>query len=310
VEKIEVKRTVIGDLERIVRPECVIASNTSSLSVTKMQQGMKHPGRIAGMHFFNPVHRMPLVEVIRGAETSDDAVATVFALGKQLGKTPIVVNDSRGFYTSRTFGTFVREGACMVEEGIPATVIENAARQAGMPVGPLAVIDETSMSLSVHVMQQTRSDMAAEGKTYVPQPGEALFERMVSEFKRPGRAGGGGFYDYPAGGKKVLWSGLKQFEKEGVTYDLEELKQRFLYRQAIETARCLEEGVLTTSHDANIGSIFGIGFPTWTGGALQYINSEGVADFVKNADALAAKFGERFKVPQIVRDRASRGEGF
>ena len=181
-----------------------------------------------------------------------------------------------------------------------------------MPVGPLAVIDETSMSLSVHVMEQTRADLAAEGKTYVPQPGEGLLERMVKEFKRPGRAGGGGFYEYHSlagpDAKKHLWPGLKQFEKTGVAWDVEELKRRFLYRQAIETARCLEERVLTTFHDANIGSIFGIGFPSWTGGALQYINSEGMAKFAANADALAKKYGERFAVPQLLRDKAVKNE--
>ena len=257
---------------------------------------------------------MALVEIIKGEKTDAETLARAYDYVLQIGKTPIVVNDSRGFYTSRTFGTFVREGACMVEEGIPAAVIENAARQCGMPVGPLAVIDETSMSLSVHVMEQTRADLAAEGKTYAAQPGEKLLERMVKEFKRPGRAGGGGFYEYPSlagpDAKKHLWPGLKQFEKTGVAWDVEELKRRFLYRQAIETARCLEEGVLTTFHDANIGSIFGIGFPSWTGGALQYINSEGAAKFVANADVLATKYGARFTVPKIVRDKAAKNEMF
>jgi len=189
-------------------------------------------------------------------------------------------------------------------------VIENAARQAGMPVGPLAVIDETSMSLSLHVINQTRADYAATGKTYVPQPGEGMFARMVNELGRPGRAGGGGFYDYPAQGRKSLWSGLKQFEKPGVAWDMQELKDRFLYRQAIETARCLEEGVLTTVIDANIGSIYGIGFPVWTGGALQFINSEAPTKFVAKADALAAKYGERFAVPPLVREKARQNQLF
>ena len=180
----------------------------------------------------------------------------------QIGKTPIVVNDSRGFYTSRTFGTFVHEGCSMLAEGIPAAVIENAGRLAGMPVGPLAVIDETSMSLSVHVMEQTRADLEAEGKKYAPQPGQEVIVRMVKEFKRPGRAGGGGFYEYPKDGKKFLWPELaKIFGKKNAKWDFEELKERILYRQAIETARCLEEGVLEHVHDGNIGSIFGIGFP-------------------------------------------------
>ena len=284
------------------------ASNTSTLPITGLAQASDRPEKFIGLHFFSPVDKMALVEIIKGEKTDAETLARAYDFVLQIGKTPIVVNDSRGFYTSRTFGTFVREGACMLEEGIPAAVIENAARQAGMPVGPLAVIDETSMSLSVHVMNQTRADLAAEGRTYVPQPGEAMFERMVNEFRRPGRAAGAGFYEYPAEGRKHLWAGLKQFEKPGIAWDMEELKHRFLYRQAIETARCLEEGVLMTAHDANIGSIYGIGFPAWTGGALQYINSEGGAAFVKRADQLAAKFGARFEVPRLVRDKSARGE--
>ena len=309
-EQRDLKAQVTKEAEPKLVPGGFFASNTSTLPISGLAQASAKPEKFIGLHFFSPVDKMALVEIIKGEKTDAETLARAYDYVQQIGKTPIVVNDSRGFYTSRTFGTFVREGACMVEEGIPAAVIENAARAAGMPVGPLAVIDETSMSLSVHVMNQTRADLAAEGKAYLPQPGEALFERMVNEFKRPGRAAGGGFYDYPADGKKTLWPGLKQFARDGIAWDIEELKQRFLYRQAIETARCLEEGVLMTVHDANIGSIFGIGFPTWTGGALQFINSEGLAEFVKNADAFAAKFGERFKLPRIVRDRAARGEGF
>ena len=309
-EQRDLKAQVTKEAEPKLVPGGFFASNTSTLPISGLAQAAAKPEKFIGLHFFSPVDKMALVEIIKGEKTDAETLARAYDYVQQIGKTPIVVNDSRGFYTSRTFGTFVREGACMVEEGIPAAVIENAARAAGMPVGPLAVIDETSMSLSVHVMNQTRADLAAEGKAYLPQPGEALFERMVNEFKRPGRAAGGGFYDYPADGKKTLWPGLKQFARDGIAWDIEELKQRFLYRLAIETARCLEEGVLMTVHDANIGSIFGIGFPTWTGGALQFINSEGLAEFVKNADAFAAKFGERFKLPRIVRDRAARGEGF
>jgi 3-hydroxyacyl-CoA dehydrogenase/enoyl-CoA hydratase/3-hydroxybutyryl-CoA epimerase len=214
-----------------------------------------------------------------------------------LGKVPIVVNDSRGFYTSRTFGTFVMEGAAMLGEGIPAAAIENAAMQAGLPVGPLAVLDETALTLSVHVLDQTRADYAAEGKTYTATPGELLVERMVKELKRPGRAGGGGFYDYPAGAKKHLWPELKSlFEKPGVEWSVQEIQDRLLYRQAIETARCLAEGVLTSVHDANIGSIFGIGFPAWTGGAMQFIYGTGLEAFLKRADELATRYGGGFNV--------------
>ena len=307
-EQRELKAQVTREAEPLLAAGGFFASNTSTLPITGLAQASARPDKFIGLHFFSPVDKMALVEIIKGAKTDAETLARAYDFVLQIGKTPIVVNDSRGFYTSRTFGAFVREGACMLDEGIPAAVIENAARQAGMPVGPLAVIDETSMSLSVHVMNQTRADLAAEGKAYVPQPGEAMFERMVSEFKRPGRAAGGGFYEYPTDGKKHLWAGLKQFEKTGIAWDMEELKHRFLYRQAIETARCLEEGVLTTAHDANLGSIYGIGFPAWTGGALQYIDSEGGENFVRRADQLAAKFGARFEVPKLVREKSARGE--
>ena len=321
-EQRDLKAAVTKEAEPLLQAGGIFASNTSTLPISGLAAASAHPEKFIGLHFFSPVDKMALVEIIKGAKTDAETLAKAYDYVLQIGKTPIVVNDSRGFYTSRTFGTFVREGACMLEEGIPAAVIENCARQAGMPAGPLAVIDETSMSLSVAVMEQTRADLAAEGKPYPEQPGEAMLVRMVKEFKRPGRAGGGGFYDYPAaddktgksGGsgssRKQLWPGLKQFWKPGVAYDTTEIKRRFLYRQAIETARCLEEGVLTTFHDANIGSIFGIGFPAWTGGALQYINSEGAANFVKNADALAAKYGARFQAPQMVCDKAAKNERF
>ena len=318
-EKRDLKAAVTKESEPLLKPGGIFASNTSTLPISGLAAASAHPEKFIGLHFFSPVDKMALVEIIKGAKTDAETLAKAYDYVLQIGKTPIVVNDSRGFYTSRTFGTFVREGACMLEEGIAAAVIENCARQAGMPVGPLAVIDETSMSLSVAVMEQTRADLAAEGKPYAEQPGESMLVRMVKQFKRPGRAGGGGFYEYPAAdgkdakpaaGKKHLWSGLKQFEKPGIAYDTTEIKRRFLYRQAIETARCLEEGVLTTFHDANIGSIFGIGFPAWTGDALQYINSEGAANFVKNADALAVKYGARFNVPQIVRDKVAKNELF
>jgi 3-hydroxyacyl-CoA dehydrogenase/enoyl-CoA hydratase/3-hydroxybutyryl-CoA epimerase len=193
------------------------------------------------------------------------------------------------------------EGAAMLGEGIPAPVIENAAMQAGMPVGPLAVLDETALSLSVHVLDQTRADLAAEGKTHTATPGELLVERMVKELNRPGRAAGGGFYDYPAGGKKQLWPELKtRFEKPDTAWDVQTIKDRLLYRQAVETARCLAEGVLTSVHDGNIGSIFGIGFPAWTGGALQFIYGMGIDAFEARCAELAAHHGPGFVLSEAV----------
>ena len=310
-EKRDLKAQVTRESEPKLVPGGVFASNTSTLPITGLAKASAKPENFIGLHFFSPVDRMPLVEIIKGEKTSAETIARAYDYVLAIGKTPIVVNDSRGFYTSRTFGTFVMEGCSMLAEGIPPAVIENAGRLAGMPVGPLEVIDQTSMSLSLHVMEQTKADYEAEGKTYVAPPGQDVVVRMVRQFNRPGRAAGGGFYEYPRTGKKFLWPELaKTFAKNGkngVRYDFDELKERILYRQSIETARCLEEGVLTNVGDGNIGSIFGIGFPAWTGGALQYINSIGVAKFVARADVLAAAYGERFAPPKLLRDLAAKG---
>ncbi len=301
-ENRELKAKVTQEAEPMLTPGGFFASNTSTLPISGLATASARPDKFVGIHFFSPVDKMKLVEIIRGKQTDDETVARAFDYVQALGKIPIVVNDSRGFYTSRTFGTFVMEGAAMLGEGIPAAVIENAAMQAGMPVGPLAVLDETALSLSVHVMDQTRADYAAEGKPYTAAAGELLVERLVKEFNRPGRAAGGGFYDYPAGQKKVLWPELKTlFEKPGAAWNLQDVKDRILYRQAVETARCLSENVLTTVHDGNIGSIFGIGFPAWTGGALQFIYSQGVDAFAARCAQLAAAHGDGFAVtPEVI----------
>jgi 3-hydroxyacyl-CoA dehydrogenase/enoyl-CoA hydratase/3-hydroxybutyryl-CoA epimerase len=298
-ENRELKAKVTKEAEPMLAPGGFFASNTSTLPISGLATASARPDKFIGIHFFSPVDKMKLVEIIRGQQTDDETVARAYDYVQAIGKMPIVVNDSRGFFTSRVFGTFVMEGAAMLSEGIPAAAIENAGIQCGMPVGPLAVLDETSLSLSVHVMEQTRSDLAAEGKTYKATPGELLVERMVKELKRPGRAGGGGFYEYPAekGAKKFLWPQLKsRFEKPAVAWDIEELKDRLLYRQAVETARCLHENVLTSVHEANIGSIFGIGFPAWTGGALQFIYGMGIDAFAKRANELAARHGQGFEL--------------
>ena len=309
-EKRELKAQVTKEAEPMLAPGGIFASNTSTLPISGLAKASANPQKYVGLHFFSPVDRMELVEIIKGEKTSPETLAKAYDYVLQIGKTPIVVNDSRGFFTSRTFGTFVQEGCAMLAEGIPAAAIENAARQAGMPVGPLEVIDQTSMSLSMHVMEQTIADLKAEGKPLPPEhPGQAVIVKMVKELKRPGRAAGGGFYEYPTDGKKFLWPELGRiFGRDGVAWDLEEMKDRILYRQAIEAARCMEEGVLTTAHDANIGSIFGIGFPAWTGGALQFINYVGPAKFVARADALAKKYGKRFAPPRLLRDKAAKDE--
>jgi 3-hydroxyacyl-CoA dehydrogenase/enoyl-CoA hydratase/3-hydroxybutyryl-CoA epimerase len=309
-EKRELKAQVTKEAEPLLAAGGFFASNTSTLPISGLAKASAHPEKFIGLHFFSPVDRMELVEIIKGEKTSAETLARAYDYVLQIGKTPIVVNDSRGFFTSRTFGTFVQEGCAMLAEGIPAAAIENAARQAGMPVGPLEVIDQTSMSLSMHVMAQTVADLKAEGKPLPPEhPGQKVIVKMVTELNRPGRAAGGGFYDYPKDGKKTLWPELaKIFGKPDTKWDLQELKDRILYRQAIETARCLEEGVLMSAHDANIGSIYGIGFPAWTGGAAQFVNSVGVKTFVARADELAKKYGERFAPPKLLREKAAKGE--
>ena len=308
-EKRDLKATVTRDAEPMLAPGGFFASNTSTLPISGLASASARPEKFIGIHFFSPVDKMKLVELIRGARTDDETVARAFDYVQALGKIPIVVNDSRGFYTSRTFGTFVVEGANMLAEGIPAPVIENAGIQCGMPVGPLAVNDETALSLSVLVMDQTRADMAAEGRTYQAGPGELLIERMVKEFHRPGRAGGAGYYDYPTGtgARKTLWPGLRtHFEKPGMAWDIRDVKDRLLFRQAIETARCLQEGVLTSVHDANIGSVFGIGFPAWSGGAMQFIYGMGIDGFLRRAAELAGRFGPGFAVSEAVADSIRR----
>jgi 3-hydroxyacyl-CoA dehydrogenase/enoyl-CoA hydratase/3-hydroxybutyryl-CoA epimerase len=292
------KATVTQEAEVMLAADGVFASNTSTLPITGLAQASARPEKFVGLHFFSPVDKMPLVEIIKGKLTDDETLARAYDYVLAIGKTPIVVNDSRGFFTSRVFGTYVMEGAAMLAEGMPAPLIEHAAVMAGMPVGPLEVLDATALSLSVHVLDQTRADFAQEGRTYQATSGELLVERMVKEFDRQGRAAGGGYYDYPSNGPKRLWSGMKtHFEKPFHADPLQTqqaIKQRLLYRQAVETARCLQEQVLTSSHDANIGSIFGIGFPAWTGGALQFVYSEGLETFIANCAELAGKHGQGF----------------
>ena len=306
-ENREVKAQITREAEEQLAPGGFFASNTSTLPISSLAKASRRPEKFVGIHFFSPVDKMKLVEIIRGQRTDDETIARAYDYVLALGKLPIVVNDSRGFYTSRTFGTYVMEGAAMVGEGIPAPVIENAAVQAGMPVGPLAVLDETSLSLAVHVLDQTRADLKAEGKVHEPGSGELLVERMVKTLKRAGRASGGGFYEYPAGQRKRLWVELKGlFEDPRLQWDLQDVKDRLLYRQSVETARCLAEGVLTSAHDANIGSIFGIGFPAWTGGALQFIYGQGIEAFERRCDVLARRFGRGFLLDGAARDAIRR----
>jgi 3-hydroxyacyl-CoA dehydrogenase / enoyl-CoA hydratase / 3-hydroxybutyryl-CoA epimerase len=290
----------------------VFASNTSTLPITSLATASQHPQNFIGIHFFSPVERMPLVEIIIGAETNPATLAKAFDYVLAIHKTPIVVNDSRGFYTSRVFGTYTQEGMALLAEGQDPVAIETAGRQAGMPVGPLAVTDEVSLSLVAHVRAQTRADLAAEGKAIPAGPWDEVIDFMVQEAQRLGKAHGAGFYDYPANGKKQIWHGLRT---RFATHERPQLSQmemieRLLFAQAIETVRCLEEGVLNSVADANIGSIFGWGFAPFQGGTLQYINAYGLPAFVARAEALAQAYGDRFVPPALLKQMAAQGETF
>lgn len=307
----ELKAKVSSAAQRVVGADALIASNTSTLPISGLATAVPDPSKFIGLHFFSPVEKMPLVEIIKGASTSDETLARGFDFVLQIRKTPIVVNDSRGFFTSRVFGTFTNEGIAMLGEGVCAAMIETEARKAGMPVGPLAISDEVSLSLMSHIRQQTAKDLQAEGKALIEHPAYAVIDLLLSEYKRPGKAAGGGFYEYPAGGQKHLWPELKtRFEKADGQISPKDVRDRLLFVQAIETVRCVEEGVLTSTADANVGSIFGIGFAAWTGGALQFINQYGVKDFVARAQYLAGQYGERFAPPALLLEKAAKGEAF
>lgn len=307
----ELKAKVALAAQKVVRPKAVIASNTSTLPISGLASAVPDPTKFIGLHFFSPVEKMPLVEIIKGAQTSDETLARGFDYVLQISKTPIVVNDSRGFFTSRVFGTFTNEGIAMLGEGVSAPLIETEARKAGMPIGPLAISDEVSLSLMSHIRQQTAKDLQAEGKRLTEHPAFAVIDLLLNEYKRPGKAAGGGFYEYPDGGQKHLWPGLKtRFEKADGQIAPKDVRDRLLFVQAIETVRCLEEGVLTSTADANVGSVFGIGFAAWTGGALQFINQYGVQDFIARAQYLAGQYGERFNPPALLLEKAANGQMF
>lgn len=312
----DLKARVTAETEAVMDKAGVFGSNTSTLPITGLAQASDRPGQFIGVHFFSPVEKMPLVEIIVGEKTSQETLARAFDYVQQIKKTPIVVNDSRGFYTSRVFGTYVMEGIALLAEGQHPRAIEMAGLKAGMPVGPLALEDEVSLSLALHVMTQARKDFEAEGREYQPHPGEAVIRKMVEELDRPGKKAGKGFYDYPAAddksGKKQLWPGLAEhFPLADEQLSQQEIIDRMLYAQANETARCYEEGVVTEVADANIGSIFGWGFAPFQGGTLQYINSVGGPEvFVARAKELEARYGERFAPARVLIDMAAKGEKF
>jgi 3-hydroxyacyl-CoA dehydrogenase/enoyl-CoA hydratase/3-hydroxybutyryl-CoA epimerase len=305
------KAKVTQEAEAQIPTSAVFASNTSTLPITGLAEAAKRPEQFIGLHFFSPVDKMQLVEIIVGEKTNDETLAKAFDYVQQIKKTPIVVNDSRGFYTSRIFGTFLSEGAAMLEEGVNPQSIESGALQAGMPVGPLAVSDEVTLTLGQHVRAEAKKAAEAAGQTYEEPPGVKLVDEMVDVHKRGGKSTGAGYYEYPEGGKKFLWPGLyEHYVKDDAQIPLEDIKERLLFIFALEAAKTYDEKVVRSVRDANIGSIFGLGFAPWSGGTLQYINQYGLRAFVDRARDLARKYGERFNPPAFLVDMAEKGQAF
>jgi 3-hydroxyacyl-CoA dehydrogenase / enoyl-CoA hydratase / 3-hydroxybutyryl-CoA epimerase len=301
------KADVTARAEAMLAPGAIFASNTSTLPITGLAAASRRPGDFIGLHFFSPAEKMPLVEVIVGQATSRATVARAVAFVRQIGKTPIVVNDSRGFYTSRVFGTYIAEGMAMLAEGVAPALIDNAGLMAGMPVGPLALVDEVSAELVHRVEAQTRRDL---GDAYRGRPGYEVADRLVA-LGRLGKKAGQGFYDHPEGGRKSLWKGLAElYPPRPDQPPAEEVMDRLITVQCVEAARCLAEGVVSAAIDADVGAILGWGFPAFRGGPFGQIHREGVATFVARAQALAAVHGERFAPPQQLVDIATRGDRF
>ena len=311
------KAKVTRETEAVLSDGAIFGSNTSTLPITGLAEASKHPENFIGLHFFSPVDRMQLVEIICGGKTSEDTLARSYDFVRQLRKVPIVVNDSRDFYTSRVFESGLDEGAWMLSDGIEPARIENLAQQVGMPVGPLASLDAVSQQLVYRVKHQAQKDFEAEGRDFpaAHQPPFQWVTRMVEEFERKGKAHGGGYYEYlkDDDGKryKRIWPGLREAQPETkMEISDQDIKDRVLYRQCIEAVRCLEEGVLRSVADCNIGSMLGIGFPAYTGGQLQYINACGVAAFTERAQELADKYGDRFTPPRLLQEMMEQGKTF
>ena len=314
-ESVEVKHAVFAEIQDVVEPDAVLGSNTSTLPITTLAQGVSRPADFIGVHFFSPVDKMPLVEIIRGEKTSDEVLAKVIDYTLQIRKTPIVVNDSRGFFTSRVIGTFLNEAIAALGEGVDPSTIEQAGSQAGYPAPPLQLMDELTLTLPRKIRAETKAAVLAAGGTWPEHGSYAVVDAMVDKHGRKGRSSGAGFYDYDENGKRTgLWSGLREAfgTGSGAGSDIPfiDLQERMLFAEALETVRCFDEGVLTSVPDANIGSIFGIGFPAWTGGVVQYINGYegGLKGFNDRARELAELYGPQFTPPQSLVDKADAGQ--
>ena len=317
-ESVKLKHEVFAEVEKVVKPDALLGSNTSTLPITGLAEGVSRPKDFIGIHFFSPVDKMPLVEIIAGEDTSDEAIARVFDYTKAIKKTPIVVGDSRGFFTSRVIGTFVNEGIGMLAEGVSPVSIERATTMSGFPAPVLQLTDELNMELMVKIRNESKAAVEGAGGTWEPAAAEAVIDQMIAE-GRPSRLKGAGFYEYDEAGKRTgLWSGLaEKFPVSDTQPAFEDLKERLTFIMSIESVKCLDEGVLRTIPDANIGSIFGIGFPPNQGGVIQYINgyeaadgSLGVQAFVDRAQELAAQYGDRFTPPASLLEKAKNGETF
>ncbi|MGC4912956.1 3-hydroxyacyl-CoA dehydrogenase NAD-binding domain-containing protein [Streptomyces albogriseolus] len=320
-EDTALKHRVFQEIQHVVAPDALLCSNTSTLPITVLAKGVERPRDFIGLHFFSPVDKMPLVEIVKGEKTGEEALARAFDLVRQIRKTPVVVNDSRAFFTSRVIGRFIDEGVAMVGEGIEPASVEQAAAQAGYPAKVLALIDELTLTLPRRIREENRRAVEADGGTWQPHPADAVVDRMIDEFGRPGRSGGAGFYDYDEQGRRAgLWPGLRAHFTDPAEQPagLTELRERMLFVEALDAVRCLEEGVLESVADANVGSLLGIGFPPWTGGVLQYVNGYdggagggvGLPGFVARARELAARYGDRFTPPELLLSKAERGETF
>ena len=303
----EIKADVIKKTEAVIRPEVIFASNTSTLPISGLAKNSERPDQFIGMHFFSPVDKMPLLEIIPGEKTGDKALATAFDYNAKIRKTPIVVKDVRGFYTNRVVPPYLAEAMTMVREGIKPALIENAAKHLGLPVGPLALVDETSLELGYMLMKSTQKEL---GDDYQPTGNEGMMELFVVELGRKGRKSGGGFYDYPSDGSpKRLWPGLEEhFPLLEDQPSQEEVQDRLLYTQLIPAAHCLADDIVYDPESADLGAIFGWGFPPYMGGPMSHIDTIGVENFVRKAESLAQKYGERFHPPQKFRDMAAKNE--
>lgn len=310
-ESMPVKQEVFREIQEIVEPDAVLGSNTSTLPISLIAGGVKRENAFIGVHFFSPVDRMPLVEIVRGEQTSDETLARVFDYVRQIRKTPIVVNDSRGFFTSRVIGKFIAEAVAAVGEGVEPASVEQAALQAGYPVGALQLLDELTLTLTQKIRLETREAEESAGRAWVEHPSEPVVDWMI-EHERVGRRAGAGWYDYDDNGRRLaVWPGVRrQFGSGRTVLPIRDLQERMLFAEALDAIDCLDNGVLTSVADANIGSLYGIGFPAWTGGVLQYVNQYdgGLRGFVNRARELAAAYGDRFLPPASLLERAERGE--